>query len=88
MSRRRVLKRAAMINQHIVPLIDFLRVQRKLSIYDGAIVLLVATGHIIGEIQSDQPEAQADVALEAFLDVIRQAARLARHEAKRPHGAS
>jgi hypothetical protein len=69
--------------EHVEALCAFLE-SRGLRVGDGLLVLLIATGHLCGHLQADQDDATADVALETFLDIVRQAARLKRHQAREP----
>ena len=71
------------VNEHVEALCVFLE-ERGLTLGNGVLVLLVATGHLVGHLQRGDEEAKADAALEAFLDIVRQAAQLKRHQAKRP----
>lgn len=71
------------VNEHVVAVCAFLE-KRGLTLGDGVLVLLVATGQLVGHLQRADDEPEADAALEKFLEIIRQATRLKRHQAKRP----
>lgn len=66
------------LTEHNVALVEFLEKQRGLNVNDGLMVLLLTTAQLVGHVQRGQPEAEADEALEGFLDVIRQGVRLKR----------
>lgn len=71
------------VNEHVVALCAFLE-QRGLKLGDGVMVLLMATGQLVGHLQRGDDDAKADVALEAFLEIVRAAVRLKRHHARGP----
>ncbi len=71
------------VNEHVEALCVFLE-NRGLTVGDGVLVLLVATGQLVGHLQAGDEESKADAALEDFLNIVRQAARLKRHHARRP----
>lgn len=69
------------LTEHTIALVEFLNNERGLHVHEGLTVLLLTTAQLVGHIQHGQDEAEADKALEGFLDVIRQGARLKRSQA-------